>query len=245
MMHRDQIEDNPPLGVTWRDQAIALTKGGLGAIPFVGALLGEIVGSVIPEQRLQRIEAFLVHLANRLDAQEIENLKQRLQEEPETADLLEEGITQSVRAISDVRKQYIAQLVANGISGKDKSRIEAKRMIKLLAQIDDDQVIILTSYLSRHHDDEGFRNKHEALMTPVAAVIGSDQETLDAEALYELARAELIRLGLLRIQFKRPAKGQLPEFDDKTGMMKARSRELTLLGRLLLTRIGLAELGEF
>lgn len=82
-------------------------------------------------------------------------------------------------------------------------------------------------------------------MTPVAAVIGSDQETLDAEALYELARAELIRLGLLRIQFKRPAKGQLPEFDDKTGMMKARSRELTLLGRLLLTRIGLAELGEF
>jgi hypothetical protein len=40
-------------------------------------------------------------------------------------------------------------------------------------------------------------------------------------------------------------RGQLPEFDETTGMMKASGHEMTPLGRMLLREIGLAKPGEF
>lgn len=36
-----------------------LAKGALGAIPFVGPLAAEIIGTVIPNKRLERIEKLL------------------------------------------------------------------------------------------------------------------------------------------------------------------------------------------
>jgi hypothetical protein len=46
----------------------------------------------------------------------------------------------------------------------------------------------------------------------------------------------LRRLGLLQTKYKKPKKGELPEFDEKTGMMKAGSDQISRLGRLLLDR---------
>jgi hypothetical protein len=68
---------------------------------------------------------------------------------------------------------------------------------------------------------------------------------LDEAALHEDARSHLGRLGLLALKFRRPHGKELPEFDDKTGMMKATSVDLTQLGRLLLRQIGLAGPDEF
>jgi hypothetical protein len=44
-------------------------------------------------------------------------------------------------------------------------------------------------------------------------------------------------LGLLRRRFKTFKKGEVPEYDDKTGMIKAVGHEITPLGRLLLKSI--------
>ena len=57
---------------------------------------------------------------------------------------------------------------------------------------------------------------------------------MSRHAIHEIYRAHLRRLGLLRTTYKKPKKGQLPEFDEKTGMMKAGSDRTTALGRLLL-----------
>jgi hypothetical protein len=67
---------------------------------------------------------------------------------------------------------------------------------------------------------------------------------LDAAALYDLARTELLRLGLLQAHFTTTKKGEIPEFDTGTDMMKASRKRLTPHGRLLLTQIGLATLEE-
>lgn len=240
----DKSEDLPALGGTWRDAAAAvLVKGGLGAIPVVGPIVAEVVGLIIPNQRLARIEAYLMLLGKRLQAQDPSALRARFND-PDTVDLFEEGVVQSLRAISGERKAYIAAIVASGISGEARDRIEAKRLLKLLAAIDDDQVVILTSHLHRHRHDDDFWKRHEAVLEPEPVHLGSSQDELDASALHELARAELLRLSLLAAEFKTPRKGEPPEFDDATGMMKVSSHDLTPLGRLLLTRIGLAELGE-
>jgi hypothetical protein len=189
---------------------------------------------------VERLEAYLTRLSERLNHQEEEVLRQRLRD-PESIDLFEEGAVQSVRAISDERKDYIASIVANGLSGDDKDRLQAKRLLKLLAQIDDDQIIILASYLRKNDQDNAFRNRHKNILTPVRAHLDSDQSEVEAEALYELARAELLRLGLLNTSFWAPRNEEVPKLDPATGMLKASGRRLTPLGRMLLVQIGLAD----
>jgi hypothetical protein len=50
-------------------------------------------------------------------------------------------------------------------------------------------------------------------------------------------RNRLRRLSLIRATYKKPKKGELPEWDFKTGMIKAQSDRITPLGRLLLRYI--------
>lgn len=227
-----------------RDRVAAALRGVVGAAPIVGPALAELISEVIPNQRADRFEKFMIDVAERLQKLEGSSLNAKLGE-PENIALFEEGAAQAVRAVSDERRSYISQIVTHGISGQEKERIEAKRLLDLIGEIDDDQVIILTSYLHKNLHNDEFYNKHSKILEPVIDDLGSNQEELDKATMYKLARSELTRLGLLRPHFQRPRRGELPEFDEKTGMMKASSYELTSVGRLLLVRIGLAEPGEF
>jgi hypothetical protein len=59
--------------------------------------------------------------------------------------------------------------------------------------------------------------------------MGSPQEDADRDAVHETYRDHLRRLGLLRATYKKPKKGELPEWDLKTG-----SDKIIPLGWLLL-----------
>lgn len=69
--------------------------------------------------------------------------------------------------------------------------------------------------------------------------MGSTQAELDKHAIYMSYTDHLVRLGLLRPRFRKPKKGELPEFDEKTGMLKASGYDVTPLGRLMLRYIDL------
>ena len=73
---------------------------------------------------------------------------------------------------------------------------------------------------------------------PAASLfMGAPQEDADRGAVYETYRDRLRRLGLLRATYKKPKKGELPEWDLKTGMIEAGSDKVTPLGQLLLRYI--------
>jgi len=229
---------------TWQDADTALLKGAIGSIPIVGSILSELVGLIIPDQRIDRLEDFVRRLAERLDSLDPEALREQFRN-PESVDLFEEGAVQSVRAVSEERREYIASIVSEGLSGDAKDRIQAKRLLRLLSRIDDDQIIILASYLRQNAHDDEFFERHKAVLHPVSAYLGADQDEIDAEAMFQLARAELVQLGVLRGNFKAIKKGELPEFDNRTGMVKASGWQITSLGRLLLRQIGLAAPDDF
>jgi predicted transcriptional regulator len=67
--------------------------------------------------------------------------------------------------------------------------------------------------------------------------MGSLQEDADRGAVQEIYRDRLRRLGLVRATYKKPKKGEQPEWDLKTGMIKAGSPRITPLSRLLLRYI--------
>ncbi len=221
-----------------------MAKGALSEIPLLGSIVAEVVGQIIPEQRTERLEAYVRLLGDRLRTIEQDDLDARFRD-PENVDLFEEGAIQAARALSEERRVYIAALVGRGITGEENTRAEAKRLLSLLREIDDTQVIILASHLDKNCRDSDFMERHKAALEPVYATMNLDQATVDAEALKNAAEGQLVRLGLLGARFELPRNDRLPEFDQNTGLLKARGVSLTYLGRMLLRSIDLAQPDDY
>ncbi len=225
---------NDDLQSNSKDHLVALLRGAANAVPFVGGLLGELFTSTIPGQRHDRIAKYILELGARIDRMDQAQAKLALAE-PDKISLIETGGYQAARATSDTRIGQIVNVVANGLSQTDVDVIRRNRLLALLGEIDDDEIAILSAYgLSQGTFGH---EAWELIKIPPPATLGSDQATLDQNTLYKLGKAHLIRLDLLTRNFSRPKKGELPEFDTETGMMKSRV-SISSLGRLLLREIG-------
>lgn len=236
--------EKPPLGPGPSDHLSSFIRMGTGSVPFVGAALNELVTQVIPGVRIQRIEDYLRYLDQKLAGLSEEEAKTRLQSRI-ALDVFEEGALLSIRALTVERQEQISTAVANGLLGDESELIEAKRVLQLLRELDDAQVIVLASKLLKFGGDSDFRDKHKNVLEPEMRHMGSSREEIDRGIVKDIADQRLLSLGLIRHRFKPVKKGELPEFDPKTGMMKTSGTEITPLGKLLLRKIGLANEDDF
>ena len=218
--------------------ASIIGKGLVGAIPIVGPLAAEIVGSVIPNQRIERIESLLKLLEAKLDEKNILTIEDKLTQ-PEYIDLVEDSFIQASRALSIERRNYIASLLKNSLNEEQTKYIEYKKLLSILGDLNDIEILQLKSY-SLHQGEEAyydFWGKHEDVLSPPSVHMGSSQEELDQNAIFQTYKMRLISLGLLKIRYKKPKRGETPDFDEKTGMVKANGHDITSLGRLLLKSV--------
>jgi len=220
------------------DIATIIGKGLLGAIPFIGPLAAEIVGAVIPNQRIDRIESLLKLLESKIPEEDRTKVEERIIS-PESVDLIEDSFIQASRALSEERKEYIASLLKNSLTDDDLKHIEYKRLMSILGELNDIEVLILKfQTLHRGHPEYSeFLEAHKGALTTPFAHMGSTQEEIDKKTIYQTHKLHLANLGLLKARFKKPKRGEPPEFDDKTGMIKAQGYDITGLGRLLLRSI--------
>ena len=218
------------------DIAVILGKTALGSIPTVGPLVAEIIGNLIPDLRFKRIFSLLEVLESKIDPETKTKVETKMLEE-KSIDLMEDGFLQAARALSEERIEYIASLLKNSLTDEDLEQSAYKRLLFLLGEINDVEVIILKSYSMYGDEHQEFWENHREVLTVPAAYLGASQEEIDKHAIYETYKANLTRLGLLRIKFKRPKRGEFPEVDEKTGMVKASGYDITSLGRLLLRSI--------
>jgi hypothetical protein len=234
--------DNKDLNSNDVDKGVLLLKGITGAIPFIGPMIAEIVGEIIPGQRIDRMSELLHILNEKLSKLEIsqEELSHKMKEEP-YVNLLEEGMWQAARSTSQERKEYIASILANGISNENLHEVEENILLSILSQLNDNEIIILYSYTMRVRRNPEFQKQHENILMKPLVHIGSNQEELDKATIYDTYRGKLVSLNLLRRDFKKPKRGELPEFDEKTGMVKASGYSLTPLGRLFLKYIDMPD----
>jgi sulfur relay (sulfurtransferase) DsrC/TusE family protein len=177
-------------------------------------------------------------LETKISEEDKEKVKQRIVS-PESVDLIEDGFVQASRALSEERKEYIASLLKNSLTDDQLKYIEYKRLLSILGELNDLEVLILKS-LTFLHGEEGsneFWEKHEKALNEPIAYLGSPQEEWDKFEIYKTHKEHLVRLGLLKIRFKKPNKGEVPEFDEHTGMIKAQGYDITSLGELFLRSI--------
>ena len=218
------------------DVVANLLKGYLSGLPILGPVVAEIIDSLIPNQRMERIASLLKALEAKIDPEEKAKVEAKMLEE-KSIDLMEDGFLQAARALSQERIEYIASLLKNSLTDEDLEDIAYKRLLSLLSELDDLDVLILKSHFGTIAEQQEFRQKHnDALREPIVT-LSSSQETVDRHAIYENHRANLVHLGLLRIRFKKPKRGEFPEFDEKTGMVESIGYDITSLGRLLLRSI--------
>lgn len=223
------------MGINKSNIAAIATKGILGGIPYFGPLISEIVFAIIPDRRIQRIETVLKYLVSKIPEIDRPQVEQRIKS-PESVDLLEDGFIQASRALSEERKDYIASLIKNSLTNNELKHIEYKKLMSLLSELNDLEILILKSNRISSERDE-FWSKHRDSITLSPLTLDALQEDKDKYAFLEAYQLHLINIGLLKPYYSQPRKGTLPEFDHKTGMMEASGYSITYLGELLLRSI--------
>ena len=217
----DKIE-NKNLETSRKDLMAALARGVASAVPFAGGLIAEVIDQVIPKQRIDRLVDYLKLLDDtlrRLNA-DLQMVKDRLYEN-EGLDLFEEGLLQASRSISEERRRRLANLLAKSLSQEELKYAESKKLLNLLRELTDPEVLILLYYSeqptfgSEYHKQLSL--KHPDILQPVSRSFGVSQEEIDKGSLQDSYKNTLIRMGLLQ--------------------EKGRSISITSLGKLLLRYI--------
>ena len=229
---RDPPEDD--LGEDEHDALAATGRAMSGLVPMFGGVIGELITKIIPDQRTERIVRYVRDLNTRLEAFEAD--LDAILAEPENIDLIEEGGFQAARATSWERVDKIATMVANGLRSEDADLVRRKRLTRLLGQLDDDELVLLNAYGQSYGGDRGI---WQMVNRPDPADLQSSRTEIDAEKLYEAGREHLLRLGLLRKNYRTPPRGQAPTFDTRKGDYE-HSVEISYLGRLLLRHLDMA-----
>lgn len=226
------------MSINKSEVASIIGKGLVGAIPIVGPLVAEIVGSLIPNQRIERIESLLKLLEAKLDEKSILDIEDKLAK-PEFIDLVEDSFIQASRSLSIQRRNYIASLLKNSLNEEQTKYIVYKKLLSILGDLNDIEILQLKLYSLHQGEEEyyDFWKKHESVLSPSPANMESSQEELDQNAIFQTYKMRLISLGLLKIRYKKPKRGEIPDFDEKTGMVKANGYDITRLGRLLLKSV--------
>ncbi|HEX8248911.1 MAG TPA: hypothetical protein VF599_12105 [Pyrinomonadaceae bacterium] len=205
-------------------------------IPGIGSILSEVISVVIPNQKIDRIKLFAQVLDQKVNFIEQEILEVKMKTE-EFTDLLEDALRQASRALSDERRDYIASFLKNSLTNEEISHLEEKKLLSILNELNDAEIILLKYEALDQHEKRDFYEQHSSIVSPEPPSLRGTRVEYDKYYLHKSYKNSLQDLGLVEPVFKKPRKGEMPEFDGKTGMVKSTYRQATGLGRLLLRYI--------
>lgn len=206
--------------------------------PVLGPLAAGVIG-LIPERRAERMRKALLLLARKTEDVDRDLLEQRFLQ-PSFGDLLEEGMLQAACAFTEERIEHLSSLLAKGLRADELEEARLSRLLHLIGQINDVEVLLLASYIPRLPEDQRkFQELHSETLFRRPDLSNMPLAEIDDARFHESYRDRLVDLRLLDRTYKRPKKGELPEFDPATGQMKAQGLKLATLGRLLLRGIDL------
>ncbi|MDE5420034.1 hypothetical protein L3049_18750 [Labilibaculum sp. DW002] len=235
MLDKSEFQNNET------DHIVSIIKSTVGIIPFAGPLLSEIVGNIIPNQRIDRLTEYIKILDKNISKIPKETII-ALKNNPDFIDLIEEGFVQASRAKSDNRRKYIASIITNGISEKSIQLIESKYLLKILEELNDAEIIWLRYYYdSTRMNENNFYNEHRNILSPVSVSKVSGKESHNKASIQSSYKEHLERLQLIKYHIQIDKKSGIAEFNRQTGKPKVTRKSITHLGILILEQMGLIE----
>lgn len=218
------------------DMLAAAIKGVTGAIPIAGPMLAEIVGSIIPNQRLDRIATFSQELERRLTSVEVEIFKDnRL-----AIDLFEDAAIVASRALTEVRNKYVVAFMKSSISTNAADYDIKKKLLYILQDLTDRDIEILRSIQSRGHQITESENYSGSLSEYSFGKL-TVQEKNDYYAKQEIWPLHILTLersGLLKAhREEQDMDNTNSHIDMETGLPRISFYETSKLGNVFLTLI--------
>lgn len=226
------------LNTNFLDNRVATYKTVVGLVPGFGSILSEIVGAIIPDQRMDRLVKYIKILDEKIRSID-EDLLKLAKSNEQIVDLIEEGFVQASRALTDERREYIANVVINGLTDKEKRYSDSKYILKLLSEFNDQEIIWLCSYMyiGTERYREFIKNHHETLK-PISRSTDVSQKEIEEAAIQDAYKNHLERLNLIVSNYK-VDKSSNQLILDTNGKPKLLNIRLTSFGKLLLKQIGL------
>jgi hypothetical protein len=159
------------------------------------------------EQRLDRVVDFLRLMEGNFQrrATNLETVKKHLRDEY-GIDLLEEGMLQAARAVSEERRRRLANLLTTSFSQEDLKYAESKKMLNLLRDLTDPELLMLVFYATPPAMGSEYHNRltemHPDVLQPADLSLGTSQDEIDLGALQDSYKNTLLRLDVLEEEKK-------------------------------------------
>jgi hypothetical protein len=246
----------PDLRANSVDFTAAAARAVLSLVP-VGGVISELISVLLPKQREERLARYVYALQEELERLRVHTAVEAHRFSCEQVSLFEAGARASGEATTSDRVDRLAKIAAGGMAGDDLAAARAKRLIKLLEDVSNDDAIFLSSFTSPYSDDEEWRERHRhVLYTQAYATELRDKRTPQEEirsigAHVDLQFYRLQSMGLIEQRDTYALPDDLPERleDRSTWIYSRRSKaqlvrdledpRLSDLGRLVLESLGL------
>jgi hypothetical protein len=215
------------------DNYAAALKMVIGMTPVIGSILTEVVGVVVPDQKIERIKLFLEVLANKVKHIDRDVLEVKMKTE-EFTDLFEDALHQAARALTDERREYIATFLKNSLSTDEAEHIGEKKLLSLLNQLNDIEIIILRGAALDVRKRQDFYELHRNALDTGLSNTYANREKLALRRSYDI---KLDDLGLMEHNYERLQRRLPPEFDRTTGKLKLQNKKISPLGQMLVRYI--------
>lgn len=225
------MQDDLPLALRTHasDRAAASLRAVLGNVPGAGALINEVIDAVIPNQRIDRVCAYVDRLARRLAR--LERDLDAAEFGPEQVALFEDGLRGAAFSTAEARIEHLSELVARGLSGTEKAAEEQRAIVRLLNELSEGDLRYLMLYTKRYGDDREWRKAAGYDYRWEKRGLESVSVGDVTDSLVEFARqGRLISMGLLERKI-------FPPREDETELET--EVDIAWEGRSLLKRLGL------
>jgi hypothetical protein len=98
-----------------KETGIAAIKGLIGAIPFAGTALNEVLFEVRSRLHLQRVELLIQALSEKLERLGENSIQKETIHSAEFSDLFEDVVAKAKKTRSDQKRRLFADILANSI----------------------------------------------------------------------------------------------------------------------------------
>ena len=121
---------------------------------------------------------FAAALESKLAALEQDFVRSQLTNENFT-DLMEEGLRQAARSLSDERREHIATLISKSLDLAAMSYAESRHFLRVLGELNDVEIIRLASHqYDTYESGQAYWEKHRAILEPIMPTFGSGQDVM-------------------------------------------------------------------
>lgn len=216
------------------------TRIGLSLVPLPAvSILSEIVNSIIPNQRLDRMAEFISELDIRLTElckKFPDEFVDSLLKNEQFHNLIIEGGNQAIRAVNRDRIKYLVSIIEYGISDETVDYEMSMYLMRILGDLSDPEIIFLKYYyLTRFNpvNREQYAEKHQNIIYPKLPF----SDNINEYVMQKLYTVNLEKYGLVSTE-KIYDKNNRIKIDGNSLLPEIRTVQITPLGVMIINRIG-------